>query len=343
LVLLLQLIRKSFLLQFQHKEYLWLLAGLPALLMLYYFHWQWKQNARRKIGDEKLVKAITGNYSAKKFTLKFLLLLVAFAAGVLAVMNLRKEGASDNLKRNGIDVAIALDVSKSMLAADLAPNRLERAKQFISKLMEVMPDDRFALVLFAGKAYLQMPLTADHGAAKLFVSGADPSVIQQQGTFISDALQMSANAFISTERKFKAILLISDGEDHDAGAVSMAKELAESGVMINSIGIGSPEGSSIPDPATGDYKKDAEGNVVISKLNEGVLKELAEVTNGVYTRLQSSDEAVKTIKRQLAQIDRKAFGDMSLMNFTTYYYFFAGLMFLLLLVEPFIPEKRKVL
>ena len=327
-------------LQFQHKEYLWLMTGLPALLLLFYLYWQWKQKTREKIGDEKLVKAITANYSAKRFTLKFLLLLLAFAAGVPAVMNLRKPGASDSIKRNGIDVAIALDVSKSMLAADLAPNRLERAKQFINKLMEAMPDDRFALVLFAGKAYLQMPLTADHGAAKLFVAGADPSVIQQQGTVISDALQMSSNAFISTEKKFKAVILISDGEDHDAGAVSTAKELAESGVMINSVGIGSPEGSFIIDPATGENKKDAEGNVVISKLNEEVLKKLAEVTNGVYTRLQNSEGAVKTIKGQLAQIDRKAFGDVSQMNFTTYYFVFAGLMFLLLIVELFIREKK---
>ncbi len=291
------------------------------------------------MGDERLIKLLTANYSSRRFFVKFSILAIAFVAGIFAVMNLRKPVNSDAVKRSGIDVAIALDVSKSMLATDLAPDRLERAKQFIQKLMEAMPDDRFALVIFAGKAYLQMPLTADHGAAKLFVSGADPSLIQQQGTVISDALEMSTNAFVSTERKFKAVLLISDGEDHDAGAISKAKELAEQGVMINTVGIGSPEGSAIIDPATGENKKDAEGNVVISKLNEEVLKELAEVTNGVYARLQGSDEAVKAMKGQLAQIDRKAFGDMSLMNFATYYYVFAVLMFLLLLVEPFIPEK----
>ncbi|HEX4877502.1 MAG TPA: VWA domain-containing protein [Chitinophagaceae bacterium] len=294
------------------------------------------------IGDERLVKALISNFSFKRFIAKCLLLLLAFSAGVLALMNLRKPDASSNITRKGIDVAIALDVSKSMLATDLAPNRLERAKQFINKLMDALPDDRFALVVFAGKAYLQMPLTADHGAAKLFVAGADPSVIPQQGTVVADALQMSANAFISTERKFKAVVLLSDGEDHDAGAVAKAKELREQGVMINSVGIGSPEGATIPDAATGEDKKDAAGNVVISRLNEEILKELASVTNGVYTRLQTADEAVKSVKGQLAQIDRKAFGDVSMMNFTTYYYVFAGLMFLLLLMEPFIPEKKKI-
>lgn len=292
------------------------------------------------MGDERLIQLLTASYSSQRFFIKFSILVIAFIAGILAVMNLRKPGSSATVKRSGIDVAIALDVSRSMLATDLAPNRLERAKQTIQKLMEAMPDDRFALVLFAGKAYLQMPLTADHGAAKLFVSAADPTIIQQQGTLISDALQMSAHAFISAERKFKAVILISDGEDHDAGAVSTAKDLAKEGIMIHTVGIGSPEGAAIIDPATGENKKDAEGNVVISKLNEELLKELAEVTNGVYTRLQNSDEAVKLLKGQLSQIDRKAFVDMSLMNFTTYYYVFAGLMFLLLLVEPFIPEKR---
>lgn len=341
MVFLLQLINKLFLLlQFQHKEYLWLFAVLAVLLLLFYWHLQWKKSVIKKIGDERLVKALIQNYSHKKYLVKFSFLFLAFAAAIIALMNLRKPGGSADVKRSGINVAIALDVSKSMLATDLAPNRLERAKQFINKLMDAMPDDRFALVLFAGKAYLQMPLTADHGAAKLFVAGADPVAIQQQGTVISDALQMSANAFVSGEKKFKAVILISDGEDHDAGAVSKAKELANEGVMISAVGIGSPEGSTIIDPATGENKTDAEGNVVVSKLNEEILKELAAATNGVYSRLQSSDEAVKTVKAQLAQIDRKALGDMSLMNFTTYYYLFAGLMFLFLLIEPFISEKR---
>ena len=159
----------------------------------------------KRIGDEKLVKALIADYSPKKFTVKFVFLSVAFILGVFAVMNLRKPGESANNSRKGIDIAIALDVSKSMLATDLAPNRLERAKQFIGKLMNEMPDDRIALVLFAGKAYLQMPLTVDHGAAQVFVSSASPDAVTQQGTVISDALNMSARAFSATDRKFKSV------------------------------------------------------------------------------------------------------------------------------------------
>ncbi len=294
------------------------------------------------MGDAKLVKALFNNYSPALFTSKFIILSIAFAVGVVAAMNPRKPGAVDNSSKKGIDVAIVMDVSKSMLAADLAPNRLERAKQFVGKLMAEMPDDRIALVLFAGKAYLQMPLTADHGAARMFVSSASPDAVPQQGTVISDALTMSTNVFNSQEKRFKTIVLISDGEDHDEEAVTKAKELAEQGVMINTIGIGSPEGAEIIDPATGFAKKDEAGNTVISKLNEVVLKEMAQQTNGVYIRLQSSDEGVKLLKSQLSQIERKAFGDVSQMNFKTYYLWLVAAMFVLLLLEFFIPEIKKI-
>ncbi len=264
------------------------------------------------------------------------------AIGILAAMNPRQPGETDNTNRKGIDVAIALDVSKSMLATDLPPNRLERAKQFIGKLMAEMPNDRIALVLFAGKAYLQMPLTVDHGAAKMFVSSASPDAVPQQGTVISDALNMSANVFNNAEKRFKAVVLISDGEAHEEEAVKTATDLAEQGVMINTIGIGSPEGATITDPATGELKKDAAGTTIISKLNEEVLKELATATNGIYIRLESSDEAVAVLKKQLSQIESKAFGDVSQMNFKTYYMWLAGGMLLLLLIESFIPERKKV-
>jgi Ca-activated chloride channel family protein len=304
---------------------------------------RWKRNTLNRIGDKKLVKLLIDNFSSKRFIVKFVLLILAIATGIVAVMNPRVPGDTDGIKRKGIDVAIALDVSKSMLAADLAPNRLERAKQFVNKLINEMPDDRIALVLFAGKAYLQMPLTVDHGAASLFISSATPDAVPQQGTVISDALKMSAGIFNSAEKRFKTVVLISDGEDHDADAISTAKDLAAQGVMINAIGIGSPEGSFIVDPATGQNKRDEAGNTIISKLNEEGLKEIAQYTNGIYIRLQNSDEAIASIKSQLSQIERKAFGDVSQMNFETYYMWFAVAMFVLLLAENFIPERKRKL
>ena len=292
------------------------------------------------MGDAGLIKSMTQNFSPGLFTSKFIILSASFAIGVIAVMNPRKPGAADNITRKGIDVVVALDVSKSMLATDLAPSRLDRAKQFIQKMMASMQDDRIALILFAGKAYQQMPLTADHGAAQLFISAAGPDAVPQQGTVISDALNMSVRAFNPKERRFKTIVLISDGEDHDAEAISTAEELATQGVMINTIGVGSPEGSFIIDPETGQNKVDATGTTVISKLNEETLKQVAATTNGVYIRLAGSDDAVKELKQQLSQIESKAYGDVSLLNYRTFYMWFASAMLLLLVAEPFIPEKK---
>ncbi len=329
--------------RFQYKEFIWLFVGIAILVLLFATLLLWKKKTRKKIGDQKLVSLLINNFSSKKFTVKFILILIAAALGIVAVMNPRKAGPSDNNTRKGIDLAIVLDVSKSMLAADLQPNRLERAKQFIGKLMNEMPDDRIALVLFAGKAYLQMPLTVDHGAAQLFVSSASPDAVPQQGTVISEALNMSAKAFNSADKRFKAVVLISDGEDHNEDAVKTAKDLSEEGIMINTIGIGSAEGSSIIDPLTGEEKKDLNGTTVISKLNEAPLQEIATATNGIYIRLESSDAAVASLKQQLAQIESKAFGDVSQMNFNTYYMWLAAGMFILLIMESLIPERRKVI
>lgn len=294
------------------------------------------------MGDPRLVKMLISNYSPGLFLVKFILLVLAFGAGVVAVMNLRKPAADETSSRKGIDVVIALDVSKSMLATDVAPNRLERAKQLVTKLMEAMPDNRIGLVVFAGRAYLQMPLTTDYGAAQLYVSAAAPEAVPFQGTVISEALQQSANAFNTTERRFKAVILISDGEDHDPQAVNTAKDLSAQGMMINTVGIGSPEGSYIPDSTTGQNKKDEFGNDVISRLNEDELKQIAENTNGVYIRLQDSDDAVRQLMQQFSGIEGKAYGDVSLMNFQTYYWWFAIAMFVLLLAEYFIPETKKL-
>lgn len=328
--------------QFQHKNWLWLWVILALVLLLYVLYLVWKRKTLYRIGDPVLVQALMPAYSRRLSSLKYMLLFLALATGILAVMNPGKWGGEEQLKRKGIDIAIALDVSRSMLAADKAPNRLERAKQFVTKLMDEMPDDRIALILFAGKAYMQMPLTTDHGAAKLFVASAGPDAVPQQGTVLSDAMTISSRAFSATEKRFKTILLISDGEDHDRDAVQTARDLASKGVMIVTVGIGSAEGSVIPDPLTGQPKTDASGNTIISKLNESSLKEIAAATNGIYINLESSEEALSMVKTQLAQIDRKAFSDISQMNFRGLFSWLALLMFLFLLTEQLIPATKKL-
>ena len=297
----------------------------------------------KKIGDKRLVKQLTKNFSSRLFNVKFILFLLAFTLGIMAVANLRKPGTADNISRKGIDVVIALDVSKSMLATDLSPNRLERAKQMVLRLLNQMPDDRIALVLFAGKAYMQMPLTVDHGAAAIFVSSASPDAVPTQGTVFSEALQMSARAFNTKEGRFKSVVLISDGEDHDEETLKATDELAQQGVMVCTVGIGSPEGAQIPDSATNDFKRDAMGNVVVSKLNEDILKQIAQKTNGVYVHFETGEQTVNALMAQLSQVERKTFTDVSLLNYKTYYMWFTMAMFLLLLFEFILPERKRKL
>jgi Ca-activated chloride channel homolog len=326
--------------RFQHIEYLIALATIPLLVVLYFQLLYWKKNTIKKIGDHNLVQALIANYSPTNFLLKFLFFAVALAAVIAAAANLQKPGAMDNVQRKGVDVVIALDVSKSMLAEDIKPNRLERARQLVYKLMDQLPNDRVGLVLFAGRAYLQMPLTTDHGAARMYIQQAGPEVVPTQGTVISEALRASNSAFNSKERKFKSIVLITDGEDHDPQAVPLAQQLAQDGVMINSIGIGSVQGAPIMDPATNEYKKDETGNTVVSKLNETELQQLAGATKGVYVKLDDVDAAVNAITKQLSTIESNILDDNAFRDYTSYFQWFLAVALVFLLIEFFLPERK---
>jgi Ca-activated chloride channel homolog len=329
--------------QFQYTQFLWLSLTVAIFICLFLLLLRWKKNTIKKIGDAKLVKQLIKNFSSRLFATKFVLFSLAFALGVVAVANLRRPGAADNIARKGIDVVIALDVSKSMLATDITPNRLERAKQMVLRLMNQMPNDRIGLVLFAGKAYLQMPLTVDHGAAAIFVSSASPDAIPTQGTVFSEALEMSARAFNTKEGRFKSVVLISDGEDHDEETLKAAADLAQQGVMVCTVGIGSPEGAQIPDSASNDYKRDAMGNIVVSKLNEAILQQIAQKTNGIYVHFENAEQTVDALMKQLSQVEKKTFVDVSLLNYKSYYMWFTMAMFLLLILEFIIPERRRKL
>lgn len=327
-------------LRFQHIEYLIGLAAIPLVIALFWWVLRWKKKTVKKIGDEKLVRQLISSYSPQNFLFKFLLVAVALAAIIAAAANLQQPGAMEQVQRKGVDIVVAMDVSKSMLADDIKPNRLERARQLVYKLMDQLPDDRIALVLFAGRAYMQMPLTTDHSAARMFVQQASPDVVPTQGTVITEALRMSNTAFNSKERKFKSIILITDGEDHDPGSVPLAQQMANDGVMINTIGIGSPDGAPIPDPATGDYKKDQAGNTIITKLNETELQQLAAATKGVYVRLTDIDAAVAAMKKQLGTIEQTSMDDSAFKNFKNYFPWFLGAALLLLVLEFFYPERK---
>jgi len=329
-------------LYFEHIELLIALAAIPLLVLLFYFLLKWKKSVEKRIGDPKLVQQLTKSYSPLRFKTKVILIVVALASTILAAANLQKPGKGENTSRKGVDIMMVLDVSKSMLADDYKPSRLDRAKQLLSRLMDQLPDDRIGLVLFAGRAYMQMPLTTDHSAGRVFLQSASPASVPTQGTVIGEALKMANSGFNQNEKKFKSIILISDGEDHDVEAATVAKSIAQSGVMINTVGIGSPQGSVIIDPETGVTKKDAEGNTVITKLNETILQQLAQTSNGIYVKLEDVDDAVRKIIAQLDTIDQKALNDVSYMNYQTFFQWFVGLSLLLLAIDFFIPERKKM-
>jgi Ca-activated chloride channel family protein len=328
--------------RFQHPEYL---AGLPAIILLallFIFILRWKKITIKRIGDARLVIKLMQNHSPLKFFIKFLIVVIAFAAIVVGAANPQQPGKSENVNRTGVDVMVVLDVSKSMLATDIKPNRLEKSKQLLAKLLDKLQNDRIGIVVFAGRAYMQMPLTIDHGAAKMYIQDSGPEVVPTQGTVIADALQMANAAFNIKEKKYKTILLISDGEDHDPNAAKVAQTLAQNGVVINTVGVGSPEGTTIIDPETKEIKKDAQGQTVISKLNEAELQQLSTATNGIYLRLDNMDDALITLSQQIDSIEKKSLSDSEFIDYNSYFQYLLAAALLLLLTEFILPERKKL-
>lgn len=328
--------------QFQYPQFLWSLVAVPLIILLYAGYQLWRRRAIKRMGDPALVKSMFPAYAPVKNVFRFIFFIIAFTLGCLAIANPRQPDDTQEEVRKGIDVVLAMDISNSMLATDVAPSRLQRAKMLLSRLIDAMPEDRVGLVLFAGNAYIQMPLTTDHGAAKLFITAATPGTISAQGTAISDALDKSSLAFQTENDRFKTVVLVSDGETHDDNAVQTAQTLAQKGMMINTVGIGSVTGAAIFDTATGTQKRDASGAVVLSRLNEALLQQVAKSTNGIYINLQNTDEAITALKSQFSGIEKKAFGDASSFTYKTFYAWLALPMLLLLVLELFMGDRKKV-
>jgi Ca-activated chloride channel homolog len=329
-------------LSFQHIEFLLGLVLVAPLIMLFLNVLYWKKKVRKALGDEELIDGLTKQYSKSLFRLKFIFLVTAVALLVIAGANLRKPASGDKEKRAGIDVMIALDVSKSMLSEDVKPSRLVKAKQLVSLMIDRLQDNRVGFVVFAGQAYLQMPLTSDAAAAKIFVSNASPEAVPMQGTVVSDALKLSDNSLNTKEKKYKAVVLITDGEDHDTKIEQTLQQLYDHGVIVHTIGVGTPDGSTIIDPATGQAKRDNNGQTVISKLNENELEQIAQKTGGTYHRLDNTVSAVNDITDVLDNMDKKLInGEGSERQYASFFPFFIALALLTLLAEIFIPETKK--
>jgi Ca-activated chloride channel homolog len=328
-------------LRFENPIFLANLILVPALALVFVLLLRWKRSSRARIGDPALVDLLTKGYSPKKFLLKFLLLLGAFALTAMGLANLRSPREAENVKRQGVDVMVALDVSRSMLAKDVQPSRLERAKQLINRLIDKLQNDRIGLVVFAGRAYMQMPLTTDHGAAKIYVASASPESVPTQGTVIGEALALCGNAFEKKEKKFKTVILISDGEDHDERAADEVKEMASNGVILQTIGVGSGTGAEILDPLTQQPRTDNKGNVILTKLNEKELMDLATAGGGQYQLLADTDDAVDRLSAAISGMEQKSITDNAFINYRNFFPWFLAAALILLVVEFLIPETRR--
>lgn len=329
-------------LSFEHIEYLIVLLVIIPLVLLFLAVLRRKKRIKKLLGDEKLISQLTKNYSAKRYKLKFILVTACIIFLIIAAANLRRPIAGANEKKAGIDIMIALDVSKSMWAEDVKPSRLDAAKQFVNDLVDKLGDNRIGLVLFAGRAFLQMPLTSDFAVAKLYVSNASPEAVPVQGTVVGEALQLCANSLNTKEKKFKAVVLISDGEDHDPESTAILQQLADNGIVVNTVGVGSVSGAPIMEPGANSYKRSSTGETVISKLNETELQQIAQQTGGSYIHLGNTESVASQIADVLNNMEKKAIetngGEK---QYASFYAFFVLMALLILIAEIFIPETKR--
>lgn len=326
--------------RFQEPIYLYLLAVVVVLAIVFYLlRWQQKRRLRR-FGDPELVKMLTPDISRWRPLFKFWLLELVLMLLIVMLARPQITGRINKVERQGIEMVIVLDISNSMLAEDVSPNRLSRAKMMIESLLSKLKDDRIALVVFAGDAYVQLPITNDFVSARLFLNDINPSLIQFQGTDLARAIDLSAQSFTQQEGIGKAIILITDGEDHEGGAEEAAKEAHDAGCNIFMLGIGTTAGAPVPDPEakTGRYIVDETGTKVLSKLNEQMCREVAKAGGGSYIHVTNSSNAQKQLEEELGKLKRGEF------NVTSEYdeqYQAVGIIALVLLILEICILERK--
>ncbi len=326
--------------RFAHPEFLFLLLLIPLLITVFIYTTILKNRNIKKFGNPELIAQLMPNVSAFRPKVKFCIQLFSILLLVIVLAQPQFGTKVENSKRKGIEVMIALDVSNSMMAQDVQPSRLEKAKQVLSKLIDGMTDDKIGLVVFAGDAYTQLPITADYVSAKMFLSSISTQMVQRQGTAIGSAIDLAIKSFGPKERTGRAIIVITDGENHEDDAVGAAKLATENDIVVHVIGMGKSDGAPIPVPGTMSFWKDKDGNVVVSKLNEQMCKEIAVAGKGLYVHADNSNSAYRIITSQL---DKMAKSDIKTSVFSEYneqFQSFALLALLLLLTDFFIFDRK---
>lgn len=324
-------------------EYLYLFALLPVFIILFALLRRWKRISMIKLGEMHVIKRLFENVSASKPFVKFIFIMIAFCSLTFALTRPQLGSKLEEVKRQGVDVVIALDVSNSMNAEDIRPNRLEKSKRAIYKLIDQLQGDRIGLIIFAGQAYVQLPITTDYGAAKLFLSTINTNMVPTQGTAIGAAIEKSVASIGDSARSNSAIIVITDGENHEDNAVEAAKDAAAKGIFVHTVGMGSPEGGPIPvmrgTNRTG-YLQDNSGTTVITKLNEVVLQEIADAGKGKFVRASNSDDGIPLLMKEINSMEKKEFAAKLFTDYEDQFQYFLGIALLFLLLDFFVSERR---
>jgi Ca-activated chloride channel family protein len=328
--------------RFANPVFLYLLLLLPAIILLYIFNAIRKKKALKRLGDIKLVTRLVPDMSGIRPVIKFILQLVAVTAGIIMLSRPQFGSKIEDVKKQGVEVIIALDVSNSMLAEDIQPDRLTRAKQAISRLVDNLNNDKIGLIVFAGDAYIQIPVTTDYLSAKMFLSAINPNMVPVQGTAIGAAISLGIRSFSPGEGKSKAMIIITDGENHEDDPVKAAEEASKAGIVVHTIGIGSTEGVPIPVMNNGkrDYLKDADGNIVVTKLDEEILKKIALSTNGNYVRANNSNIGLDEIYSDIKKMKKQDLESTMYTEYNDQFQIFAAIALFLLIVDFIIMERK---
>lgn len=328
--------------RFEMIEHLYAFVAVPVLILFFALMWYARKRMLTKFGDEDMVAQLMPDWSRYKHGLKFGLLMLALSLLIIGWANPQFGSKREKVKRKSVDVFIALDISRSMLAEDIRPSRLDRAKQFATKLVKELKGERIGLILFAGSAYLQTPLTTDYSAVLLFLRSANPKQAPTQGTAIGDAIDLAERSFEEDNKHHKVMVVISDGENHDEESLNRAEEANDNGLLLFTLGVGTTEGGFIPIEENGrsEFKRDRSGNPVRTRINEEMLQQLAKAGDGAYFNLAQSDKVAELVRERVDRMEKREFEQRSFSEYESYFqYFIGGALFFLLL--EFLISYRK--
>jgi Ca-activated chloride channel family protein len=329
--------------QLEEPTYFIYLAIIPVIFVLFLLVLWWKKRKQKQFADSGLMEKLSPQMSTFKSFLKIGVICIALAFLVIALVNPKMGTKLETIKRQGVDIVFALDVSKSMLAEDIAPSRLEKAKQIITRIIDNLGSDRIGVIIYAGNSYPLLPITTDHAAAKMFLQNADPDMVSSQGTAINEAINRGITYFDMKERTNRFLFIVSDGEDHEENVAYAAEDATKAGIKIFTIGIGTEKGGPIPIKENGNvvsYKKDNKGEVVITQLKPDVLKEIASEGNGKYIDGNRTQETIKTIEDLLLKAEKNEFETKQFSDYKDQFQWFIGLGLLFLLIDVLLLEKK---